>query len=354
MTFIKTFETFKNQSLQISEKAISGGSVTKETPKSGELARFTVVLKATSDNDTISDANPAQSALDHLVNNQEFKTWYSDKTTSADAAGQPFTSLNSTSIAFIETGKHRQAGFLKREKATETFIFKRIGSASTTDKNASELNYDVKKFPAQAKSNLSSGGTVYAWNAEQEKDMTLNPAKKMQIALNDLTVDAAMKDTTSQAGTQAASSSAASSSGTQGSAGTSGTSAVAASTTAQAPSYVGLKKSSTFDQKVQDLQKTIIAKGGTAADSIKTKGGADGKYGAATASAIGSLIGTNKEENEITADVDAKLKTALAGVTADQLAKVQTPAAKTGGASQTAAKPAAAKPKVTAKADPGF
>jgi hypothetical protein len=318
MTFIKTFEAFKNQSSQVSEKAISGGSVTKETPKSGELARFTVVLKATGDNDTISDANPAQSALDHLVNNQEFKTWYSDKTTSADAAGQPFTSLNSTSIAFVETGKHRQAGFLKREKATETFIFKRIGSASTTDKNMSELNYDVKKFPAQAKSNLSSGGTVYAWNAEQEKDMTLSPSKKMQIALNDLTVDAAMKDTTSQAGTQAASSSTASSSGTQGSAGTSGTSAVAASTSstaAQSPSYVGLKKSSTFDQKVQDLQKTIIAKGGTAADTIKTKGGSDGKYGAATASAIGSLIGTNKEENEITADIDAKLKTALAGVT---------------------------------------
>jgi hypothetical protein len=351
MTFVKTFEDFKNQSSQVSEKAISGGSVTKETPKTGELARFTVVLKATSDNDTISDANPAKSALDHLVSNQEFQNWYSDKTTSADIAGQTFTSTNSTSIAFIETGKHRQAGFLKREKATETFIFKRLGSPSTTDAKASELNYDVKKFPAQAKSTVASGGTVYAWNVEQEKAMTLDPPKPMKVPLNGLTVDLAMKAETAAApASQPSTSASASSAGTAGTAGTAGASG--ASNTA--PQYVGLKKSSAFDQKVQDLQKTIIAKGGPSADKIKTKGGADGKYGDATASAIGSLIGTNVDVAEITADVDAKLKTALAGVTADQIAKVQAPAAKTGSASQAAAKPAATKPKAAAKADPGF
>jgi hypothetical protein len=350
MNFVKTFEDFKNQSSQVSEKAISGGSVTKETPKTGELARFTVVLKATSDNDTISDANPAQSALDHLVSNQEFQTWYSGKTTSADVAGQTFTSTNSTSIAFIETGKHRQAGFLKREKATETFIFKRIGSPSTTDAKASELNYDVKKFPAQAKSAMASGGTVYAWNVEQEKAMTLDPPKPMKVPLNELTVDTAMKtETTATPASQSSTSTA------TGSAGTAGTAAAPVATnTSQAPSYLGLKLTQTFDKKVQDLQKTIIAKGGPAADAIVAKGGAIGKYGSGTASAIGIIVGTNKAENEITADIDAKLKTALAGVTADQIAKVQAPAAKTGSASQTAAKPATTKPKAAAKADPGF
>ena len=355
MTFVKTFEDFKNQISQVSEKAISGGSVTKETPGTGELAKFKVVLKATRDNDTISDANPAQSALDLLVKNEDFQTWYSGKTTSADAAGQTFTSSNSTSIAFIETGKHRQAGFLKREKATETFVFKRLGSPSTTDKNESALNYDVKKFPAQAKSEVTSVGTVYAWNSEQEKAMTLDPAKKMKVSLNGLTVDVAMKTETTDKSTSQSSASTDSSSA--GSAGTSGASATPAATnTSQVPSYLGLKLSNTFDKKVQDLQKTIIAKGGPAADAIVNKGGADGKYGAATASALGIVTGTNKTENEITADLDAKLKTSLAGVTADQIAKVTTKAASTGAASQASAstKTTASKPKVTAKADPGF
>ena len=170
MKIVKTFEDFKNNLSQVSEKAISGGSVTKETPKDGELARFTVVLKATSDNDTISDANPAQSALELLVNNQEFKGWYSNSATYS-RSGNVFTTPNTSSIAFIETGKHRQAGFLKREKATETIIFKRIGLPSSTDPNQCELTYDVKKFPAQAKATNSSGSTIYAWNAEQEAEL---------------------------------------------------------------------------------------------------------------------------------------------------------------------------------------
>jgi hypothetical protein len=350
MKIVKTFEDFKNNVSQVSEKAISGGSVTKETAKDGELARFTVVLKATSDNAAaISDANPAQSALELLVNNQEFKSWYSESTTYS-ISGNTFTTPNAASIAFIETGKHRQAGFLKREKATETFVFKKIGLPSSSYRDKSELSYDVKKFPAQAKATSSSGATIYAWNVEQEKDMTLSPAKQMTVPLDSLTVDLAMKtETPSQPASKSSTST------DTGSAGTAGTAAAPVATnTSQAPSYLGLKLTQTFDKKVQDLQKTIIAKGGPAADAIVAKGGAIGKYGSGTASAIGIIVGTNKAENEITADIDAKLKTALAGVTADQIAKVQAPAAKTGSASQTSAKPAATKPKAAAKADPGF
>jgi hypothetical protein len=292
MTFVKTFEDFKNQVSQVSEKAISGGSVTKEpaNKEAGELAKFTVVLKATSDNDTISDANPAQSALDHLANNQEFQAWYSGTTTSVDAAAQTFTSSNSTSIAFIDTGKHRQAGFLKREKATETFIFKRLGSPSTTDAKKSELNYDVKKFPAQAKSKVASGGTVYAWNSEQEKAMTLNPAQLMKVPLDSLTVDIAMKTTTpSQPASQQTTTTTTIPAGSGGATADS----QASTNTSQASSYAGLKLTQTFDKRIQDLQKTIIAKGGPAADSIVAKGGAIGKYGSGTAAAIGIIIGTN-------------------------------------------------------------
>jgi hypothetical protein len=371
MTFVKTFEDFKNQVSQVSEKAISGGSVTKEAENkaAGELAKFTVVLKATSDNDTISDANPAQSALDHLVNNQEFQNWYSGETTSNDAAANAFTSSNSASIAFIDTGKHRQAGFLKREKATETFIFKRIGSPNTTDRNKSELNYDVKKFPAQAKSKVASGGTVYAWNLEQEKTMALKPAQPMTVPLGSLTVDLAMK--TAIAATPAIQSTPQTPPATQIPAGSGGVPAdtQAPTNTSQASSYAGLKRTQTFDKRIQDLQKTIIAKGGLAADAIVAKGGAIGKYGSGTAKAIGILIGTNKEENEITADIDAKLKTALAGVTVSgyelavktaaskarvtsQAAAKAAPAAKTGGSSQAAAKPSDAAKTITTKKGP--
>jgi hypothetical protein len=350
MKIVKTFEDFKNNNIsQVSEKAISGGAVTKETPKGDELARFTVVLKATSDNAaTISDANPAQSALELLVNNQDFKSWYSE-ITAVSQSGQNFDIPNSVSIGFIETGKHRQAGFLTREKATETFVFKRIGKPSNTITDQSALSYDVKKFPAQAKATSSSGATVYAWNAEQEKDMTLSQAIPVNVNIAQLTVDTAMK--TSAAAVKTADvdvvTSGTGSQGSQGSAGTAGTSST------QTQKYAGLKLTQTFDQRIQDLQKLIVAKGGDAAAAITAKGGAIGKYGSGTAKAIGILIGTNKEENEITADIDAKLQTSLAGVTADQIAKVQAPAAKTGGASPAAAKPAAvAKPKVVAKADP--
>jgi hypothetical protein len=366
MTFVKTFEDFKNQVSQVSEKAISGGSVTKEAENkaAGELAKFTVVLKATSDNDTISDANPAQSALDHLVNNQEFQNWYSGETTSNDAAANAFTSSNSASIAFIDTGKHRQAGFLKREKATETFIFKRIGSPNTTDRNKSELNYDVKKFPAQAKSKVASGGTVYAWNLEQEKTMALKPAQPMTVPLGSLTVDLAMK--TNITATPAVQSTPQTTTTTTIPAGSGGATAdsQASTNTSQASSYAGLKLTQTFDKRIQDLQKTIIAKGGPAADSIVAKGGAIGKYGSGTAKAIGILIGTNKEENEITADIDTKLKTALAGVTvpaatgssATKSGSGKVPSSSSGkvpsSSSGTTAKKTPTKSNVVAKADP--
>jgi hypothetical protein len=311
MKIVKTFEDFKNNLSQVSEKAISGGAVTKETAKGDELARFTVVLKATSDNAaTISDANPAQSALELLVNNQDFKSWYAGNVTKS-ISGQNFDIPNSASIGFIETGKHRQAGFLTREKATETFVFKNIGTPHSTTRNQSYLSYDVKKFPAQAKATSSSGATIYAWNAEQEKDMTLSQAIPVNVNIAQLTVDTAMKTSaatvkTADVDVVTPGTGSQGSQGSQGSAGTAGS---------QTQKYAGLKLTQTFDQKIQDLQKLIVAKGGDAADAITAKGGAIGKYGSGTAKAIGILIGTNKEENEITADIDAKLQTALAGVT---------------------------------------
>lgn len=339
MSFVKTFQEFKTQASSISEKAISGGSVTKETAKAGELARYTVVLKATADNDTISDANPAQSALDMLVSNQEFKGWYAGTSSLKDAAEREFDIMNSQSIAFVETGKHRQAGFLKREKATETFVFKPIGRRAFNTEGESDLNYDLSKFPTQAKSTISSGGTVYAWNSEQEAEMKLATKKRVKIPFAQLTVDSAMNAKAStpepEKSSATGTSGSAGTAGTSGSAGTAGTSGTA-SGSATTAKYAGLKLTQTFDQKIKDLQSLIIAKGGDAAASINAKGGAVGKYGAGTAKAIGILIGSNKEENEITADIDAKLQAALAGVTVSTTTKA--PAA---ASTKTASAPAA-------------
>ena len=353
MKIVKTFEDFKNNLSQVSEKAISGGAVTKETAKGDELARFTVVLKATSDNAaTISDANPAQSALELLVNNQDFKSWYSQITT-VSQSGMNFDIPNSASIGFIETGKHRQAGFLTREKATETFVFKRIGKPSNTITDQSALSYDVKKFPAQAKATSSSGATIYAWNAEQEKDMTLSQAIPVNVNISKLTVDVAMK--TSAAAVKTAEVDVVTpGTGSQGSQGSQGSAGTAGNSSTQTPKYAGLKLTQTFDKKIQDLQKLIVAKGGDAAAAITAKGGAIGKYGSGTAKAIGILAGTNKEENEITADIDAKLQTALAGVTVPVTPKTGSGKSSNSGSGTIAKKQTTKKVAVVPLADPGF
>lgn len=330
MTFVKTFEEFKTNQTSKIEEAISGGKVKMETPKEGELARFTVTLKSTADSDTISDANPAQSALDFLVKDKSFTDWFKGKGLTKNQAGDPETRLNSQSIAFIETGKHRQAGFLKREMAVETFVFKEFAIPSSTDSTKSFSLYDLSKMPAQAKAKVAdSNQTVYAWNKENEASLKLAQPIRINSEYTSLTAD---KIVSGQAQVTANSPAETPKPTDQELINKSSTQTT--NTAQSGESYTGLKSSLTVNQKVKDLQNLIIAKGGPAADAIKAKGGADGKYGTQTAKAIGILIGSNKDEAEITADIDAKLKTALAGV--------QAPAAAAPVAQ--AAKPAQAKP----------
>lgn len=338
MSFIKSFQEFKAHNVdQVSEKAISGGAVKKETPKSGELARYTVTLKASADTDTISDENPAQSALDFLVNSQDFKTWYSGTSTLKDAAESDFDIKNSQSVAFIETGKHRQAGFLRREKATETFIFKPIGRVAYNTENESDLNYDLLKFPPQAKTQTSDGLTVYAWNIEREPEMTFETKPRVKIPWSKLTTDEVLK-------TKPTVSTSEPSRVEPGQTTPAGPQPAGATVSSETAKYAGLKLTQTFDKRIQDLQKLIIAKGGAPAQAIKARGGAVGKYGTGTAKAIGLLIGTNSPVNEITPEVDAKLQAALAGVT------VPTATGQVGAADQSKSTISGAQAKATGKA----
>jgi hypothetical protein len=345
MTFVKTFEQFKT--VEVTE-AKDTPNIKKIEPKPGETARWSIVLKS-GDEQTISNANPTQSLLNYLVLNGEFKTWY----TTTKIEGIPVTHLlgvvysgvsNKTNLVGKEVAKAEIAFIPYSKQATSGLDSKKASPTSTY----AEVMYDLSKSPARATASLENGSKLMVWNSEDLPKIKLGTPK---IALNkngsyklfdDVTPSTMVDSGTiiEPAATPVAATATAGTSGTAGSAGTSGTAATGAT------GITGIKRTSTFDQKIQDLQKKIIAKGGPAADSLNAKGGAVGKYGSGTAKAIGILAGTNKEENEITADLSTKIDAALKDVTPEMIAKVQTPAKPAAGAP--AAKPAAATATATA------
>jgi len=83
------------------------------------------------------------------------------------------------------------------------------------------------------------------------------------------------------------------------------------------PSYANISKNLQFNKTVQDLQQRIIAKGGPAAETLKQRGGADGKFGDNTAKAIAQIVGTpDSPVTTITQEISDKLNVALGPITA--------------------------------------
>lgn len=88
-------------------------------------------------------------------------------------------------------------------------------------------------------------------------------------------------------------------------------------------SYENLARSMTINPKVQELQSRILSKGETdpkvkvAADFIRAKGGADGKFGDATGRAISQIVKGNPEPPTTVIDkaTSDALTTALSGTT---------------------------------------
>jgi hypothetical protein len=339
MTFVKTFEEFKT--VEVTE-ARDTPNIKKIDPQSGETARWSIVLKS-GDEQTISNANPTQSLLNYLVLNGEFKTWYSSKINGIPAThllGVVYSGVsNKTNLVGKEVAKAEIAFIPYAKQATSGLDSKKT---SPTDTYA-EVMYDLSKSPARATATVEGAGKLMIWNSEDLPKIKIETPK---IALNKngsyKLFDDVTPSTMVDAGTITAPAAQAAT--------TTDTTTVAPTTnktaTTGSTAITGIKRTSTFDQKIQDLQKKIIAKGGPAADSINAKGGAVGKYGSGTANAIGILVGTNKEENEITADLATKIDTALKDVTPEMIAKVKVPAAAAAGTS--AAKPAAAAATATA------
>jgi peptidoglycan hydrolase-like protein with peptidoglycan-binding domain len=127
-----------------------------------------------------------------------------------------------------------------------------------------------------------------------------------------------------------------------------------------ASEYEGLKRSLEVNDKVKGLQAKIIAKGGPAADILKSKGSADGKYGNMTAQAIGLIVNGDKTKQVNMIDkassdklvaflADAQPATPSTAPTAPAPAKTATPTAPTAPAKAAPAmpvKPVAPKPPV--------
>lgn len=90
-----------------------------------------------------------------------------------------------------------------------------------------------------------------------------------------------------------------------------------AATPATGPSYANLTKNLQFNKSVQELQQRIITKGGPAAETLKQRGGADGKFGDNTAKAIAQVLGTpDAPVTTITQEISDKLNAALGPVAA--------------------------------------
>lgn len=108
------------------------------------------------------------------------------------------------------------------------------------------------------------------------------------------------------------------------------TTAVPVSTQQPQTSYVGIKKGLNVNPAVQELQAKIIALGGAGATMLNAKGGADGKYGDATAQAIAEVAfgdHTKPVPNPIDQATSDALNKALANVKPEDVAKIKKPVA---------------------------
>jgi hypothetical protein len=339
MTFVKTFESFRSTSLT---EAVDKANITKISPEAGELARWKVVLKSGSD--SISNEAPIQSIIDSLVMNGDFKNWWT--TTKFDGSPASMT------LGIVYSGVMNKTNLVGKEVAKAEIAFvayrrQHTGESAGVDKPAADVFYDVTKAEPIATATVSGSKIPLAvWHQEKLIDIKLAqpvPArdKSGKLIEIDKVYPAYMKsegqsatdkptttDTTTTAPTTA----------------TSATSANTSTSTAATTSFVDLKKAPGFNQKVQDLQKKIMTKGGDAAAALG-KFGADGKYGSGTANAIGKLVNNGTPVDAINAEISAKLDVAFKDLTQAQIDAANTKNADT---------PTVVKPKAKITPDPGF
>lgn len=305
-------------------EATDKDKITKVTPQDGEVARWRVVLKKGSEN--IAD-NAVPQVIAELAKDKDFQDWWNTAAEVKDADSSTTQSAKGSQlIAFAHKIKEQDKNLFGKEVAKYEIGFRVYAVMMPNGKTY--VNYDVAK--AQPKGSIKvgdSGASLKVWSDEDIKTMKLQDKKEVGAAdvyaeTNPAVQSAISTAVSGNSGTTT----------TTTAAPTGSTQSATASTSASP--YVGLKLNpKAADAKVKELQTKILALNNTASAKIKAVGGADGKYGKATATAIGILVGSNKEENEITQEIatklDAELAKAPATAPATQTANTKPAAPKT-------------------------
>lgn len=362
MTLVKTFDEFKKP--PVIDEARTVGKISIANPQEGEIKRWNVVLRS-GEEGAVDAANPSNTILRELSQDPDFKTWWK----SYDALAKTkdgITIPNHNLLAIIDLGVQNKTNLVGQTvyKAQVSFLPYATAQLLTGSPTGMWIAYDVTKVQHRASATVEGSDVeLVAWNKQDLPDLRVTNDNKRIEAIDkntgmnipaDLVNPAYVEKNGAKGGvaTVATTTTSPSSTAKTDSTATPGSTTTPGSTSATSTS-TGLKATQTFDQKIQDLQKKIIAGGGDAAKAINDKGGAIGKYGSGTAKAIAILVGTpDKPVTEITAEIATKLDAALAKVTPDQIAAVKAPAST--GTSTKAAASGTTKAKVVAKADPGF
>lgn len=362
MSFVKTFEEFKHGKTS-SEIVEAKQSVTKQNPEEGELARWKVVLKASKEEDTkISEENEVQSALESLVTYDPFIDWWNNGKHVGLGGALGMTAqneqANSTSIGFADKGSHRQAGFLLKEKAVVTFIFKQLVTDTASSKET-KIFYNIDSAPWATAKVKGSNTEVYVWNLQNQQQMKFAEPKIIEIATKEASAqkikEANLKPTISEPAKGDKTGGTSGTSGSTGSSVTSGTAGISGSTSAQAVATGSLagvvKNPGKVDKKVMAIQQLIVDKGGDAAKKLLGAKPVDGRYGEGTAKALGLLINGDAEKPvaDFNADAEKSLLTKL-NVSADDLKKYTDMTTAKQAASTQAAQPKQSAPKVSSSA----
>jgi hypothetical protein len=338
MSFVKTFEQFK--SLPLTEAA----EPKQIQAKTGELARWNVVLRSR-DEETISDKNPSQTIVRELSEYGGFKRWWLSK-----IDGIPVQK----SLAVIYTGVSGKKNLLGKEVAKAEIAFfpyleQARGVMASDNGAAAVVKYDVSKAEPIATSPVEGSSVdLMVWHEEDLKKIKIDfqpgfiQAKGKDSRLipfdlvnppymykNGLGADAEPTKGGSPTATNTATNT--TTTQTQTSTQTSTQAPASAEMIAVTDKFVGLKMNNAKVQLAQDLQE-IIMKNGTgsrptdaallkdydtrvsAATRVRTDGGADGRYGNATGTAIGILIGTGQVVPEVTKEVADKLAASFTGI----------------------------------------
>lgn len=320
MTFVKTFESFRSSALT---EAVDKANISKISPKEGELERWSIVLKSGSEG-SISDKNPAQTILDKLVANGDFKTWW----TSARLGANGATPADKT-LGIVYSGPSGKKNLIGRDVAKAEIAFRLYSVQSLSDitanqKAAAAISYDVTKVKPLAVATVPGSDVKLAvWHEEDLPKITLGGSiTATDKAGKVLPIDSVYPEYMASQGQSATDKSTVTTDTTTAATSATTTNTTAATntstSTAATTSYVTLKKAASFSQQVQDLQKKIKAIGGEAAIALG-KLGADGKYGGGTANAISKIVGSSTPVVEITAEVSDKLNAAFANLTQAQI-----------------------------------